>query len=89
MTPTIASIQRAVCERYGLTMRDLLGSSRERRVAWPRQEAMRLCREMTRHSFPEIGRRFGGRDHATVIHGIRAARLREWERLAWAEGPVC
>lgn len=68
--PRIALIQRAVCLHFGVTRNDMLSQRRSRIVARPRQVAMFLARHMTRHTLPEIGRRFGGRDHTTVIHAV-------------------
>ncbi|HCJ10190.1 MAG TPA: chromosomal replication initiator protein DnaA, partial [Clostridiales bacterium] len=53
---------------YSLSVDDLKSDSRVRRVAFPRQIAMYLCRELTNHSLPKIGEEFGGRDHTTVLH---------------------
>ena len=52
-------------------MSDLIGPKRVRSYARPRQVAMYLAKSLTARSLPEIGRRFGGRDHTTVIHGVR------------------
>ena len=68
---TIASIQSRVAAHYGLTDADMRSQCRERRVARPRQVAMYLARRLTDKSLPFIGRRFGGRDHTTVIHAVR------------------
>jgi chromosomal replication initiator protein len=65
---TIADIQALVARHYSLSVDDLKSDSRVRRVAFPRQIAMYLCRELTNHSLPKIGEEFGGRDHTTVIH---------------------
>ncbi len=70
--PTIADIQRATCEIFQLSPQDMTSGSRYREVARPRQAAMYLARELTLRSLPEIGRHFGGRDHTTVLFGIRA-----------------
>ena len=64
-------IQARVAEHYGLTLTELLGPKRARCVARPRQVAMYLAKTLTERSLPEIGRSFGGRDHTTVIHGVR------------------
>ena len=75
---TIDNIQQTVVEYFNIRMADLLGRSRSRSLARPRQIAMALCKELTRHSLPEIGDRFGGRDHTTVLHGCRKiSELRE------------
>lgn len=64
----IREIQQAVCKHYDISILDVLSGRRSRAISFPRQVAMYLCRHMTAHSFAEIGRRFGGRDHTTVIH---------------------
>jgi chromosomal replication initiator protein len=68
---TIEEIQRKTAEYYKLDLRDLHSPRRARRVARPRQVAMYLARELTSRSLPDIGRRFGGRDHTTVLHACR------------------
>lgn len=68
---SIDEIQRKVAEHYLIRLSDLLGPRRVRTLARPRQVAMYLCKELTKRSFPEIGRSFGGRDHTTVMHGIK------------------
>ncbi len=68
---TVEEIQRKVAEHYNIRFADLIGPKRLRRVARPRQVAMYLVKTLTSRSLPEIGRRFGGRDHTTVLHGIR------------------
>ena len=70
---TIAEIKDATCQRYGLTPEELISKSRSPRLAWPRQLAMYLARELTAESLPAIGRQFGGRDHTTVMHAYRRA----------------
>jgi chromosomal replication initiator protein len=75
-TRTIADVQAAVCEQFGITSGELLSSGRTSRVAWPRQLAMYLARELTGASLPAIGREFGGRDHTTVMHACRRAGKR-------------
>jgi len=65
---TITSIQEAVSERFGLSIPELVSPRRSQSVAYPRQVAMYLARELTDASLPKIGREFGGRDHTTVIH---------------------
>ena len=71
-----ADIQRATCELFGISSDELLSSSRTARVAWPRQLAMYLTRELTGESLPAIGRHFGGRDHTTVMHACRRTSSR-------------
>ncbi|MFN3859012.1 MAG: chromosomal replication initiator protein DnaA [Caulobacter sp.] len=68
---TVDDIQKAVAEHYGLRQADLLSERRNRAIARPRQAAMWLAKQMTTRSLPDIGRRFGGRDHTTVIHAVR------------------
>jgi chromosomal replication initiator protein len=68
---SIEDIQRRTAEFYKLELRDFHSPQRSRRVARPRQVAMYLARELTERSLPEIGRRFGGRDHTTVLHACR------------------
>ncbi len=68
---TIDDIQRAVCRHFRLERSDMASPRRARAVARPRQIAMFLAKEMTLRSYPEIGRRFGGRDHSTVMHAVR------------------
>jgi chromosomal replication initiator protein len=68
---SIEDIQRKTAEFYKLDIRDFQSPQRARRVARPRQVAMYLARQLTTRSLPEIGRRFGGRDHTTVLHACR------------------
>ena len=68
---SIEEIQRQVSEHYNIRLSDMIGPKRVRAFARPRQVAMYLCKQMTSRSLPEIGRRFGGRDHTTVMHGVR------------------
>jgi chromosomal replication initiator protein len=65
---TIARIQEAVSQRFGVTHDELVSPRRSQAVAYPRQVAMYLSRELTDASLPMIGKEFGGRDHTTVIH---------------------
>ncbi len=68
---TIDEIQRKTAEYYSIRLSDLLSARRTRVVARPRQVAMYLSKQLTARSLPEIGRKFGGRDHTTVIHAVR------------------
>ncbi len=68
---TVDDIQKAVAEHFGLKQADLLSERRTRAVARPRQAAMYLAKQLTTRSLPDIGRRFGGRDHTTVLHAVR------------------
>jgi chromosomal replication initiator protein len=60
-----------VAEHYNVRLSDLIGPKRVRTIARPRQIAMYLAKQLTPRSLPEIGRRFGGRDHTTIMHGVR------------------
>jgi chromosomal replication initiator protein len=78
---TIDEIQRKVAEHYHLKLSDLMSARRAREVARPRQVAMYLAKKLTPRSLPEIGRRFGGRDHTTVMHAVkRIEELRASDR---------
>jgi len=68
---TIDEIQKRVAEHYNIRLADMHSARRARAVARPRQVAMFLCKQLTPRSLPEIGRKFGGRDHTTVIHAVR------------------
>jgi len=68
---TVEEIQRKVAEHYNIRLSDMIGPKRLRVIARPRQVAMYLAKQMTTRSLPEIGRRFGGRDHTTIMHGVR------------------
>ena len=68
---TIENIQKLVAEYFKIRVADLLSSRRNRSITRPRQIAMSLSKGLTRHSLPEIGKAFGGRDHTTVLHACR------------------
>jgi chromosomal replication initiator protein len=68
---TIEEIQRKVSEHYNIRLSDMIGPKRVRTIARPRQIAMYLAKQLTSRSLPDIGRRFGGRDHTTIMHGVR------------------
>jgi len=68
---TMDQIIKKTCEHYHLRQTDLMSPSRARNIARPRQMAMYLCKKLTTRSLPEIGRKFGGRDHTTILHGVR------------------
>jgi chromosomal replication initiator protein len=68
---TAEQVQAAVCEWFGVSQADLRGDKRPQSIAYPRHIAMYLCRELTDQSLPKIGAKFGGRDHSTVMHGVR------------------
>ena len=74
----IVNIQKTVAEYYKIRVADLLSAKRTRSITRPRQVAMTLARELTKHSLPEIGNAFGGRDHTTVLHATNKVQsLRE------------
>lgn len=68
---TIEDIQKRTCEFFGIKISDLLSSKRLKALAKARHVAMYLCKTLTTKSFPEIGRKFGGRDHSTVIFSVK------------------
>ena len=68
---TIEEIQRKVAEHYNIRLSDMIGPKRVRTIARPRQIAMYLAKQLTSRSLPDIGRRFGGRDHTTIMHGVK------------------
>jgi chromosomal replication initiator protein len=68
---TIDEIQRRVAEHFNIKLVEMTSSRRARVVARPRQVAMYLAKQLTQRSLPEIGRKFGGRDHTTVMHAVR------------------
>jgi chromosomal replication initiator protein len=80
---TVEEIQRKVSDHYNIRLSDMIGPKRLRSYARPRQVAMYLCKQMTTRSLPEIGRRFGGRDHTTVMHGVRRI-----EELKQSDGQI-
>ena len=67
---TIEQIQRTVASHYRLRVEELKSKNNARQIAVPRQVAMYLCKRLTKNSFPEIGREFGGKHHTTVIHSV-------------------
>ena len=68
---SIEEIQKQVAHHYNIRLAEMVGPKRVRSFARPRQVAMYLCKQLTSRSLPEIGRHFGGRDHTTVMHGVR------------------
>jgi len=75
---TLENIQKTVAEYFQMRSSELLSAKRSRSIARPRQIAMALAKELTKHSLPEIGEAFGGRDHTTVLHATRKVKeLRE------------
>jgi chromosomal replication initiator protein len=75
---TVAEIQQRTAEAFGISVEALVSTSRTAAVAWPRQVAMYLARELTSQSLPAIGHAFGGRNHTTVLHACK----RTAERIA-------
>jgi chromosomal replication initiator protein len=67
---TIQKIQKAVAASYRIRVEELISKSNTRRISLPRQIAMYLCKRLTKHSYPDIGRAFGGKHHTTVIHSF-------------------
>jgi chromosomal replication initiator protein len=81
---SIRRIQETVSERFGMTVNELCSAKRSQSIAYPRQVAMYLSRELTDSSLPKIGREFGGRDHTTVIHATsKIARLIREDRSVY------
>lgn len=75
---TIDSVQKAVAEHFGVKQAQLKEKSNTQQIAFPRQVAMYVVKDVTQHSLPEIGRAFGGKHHTTVLHSInKIARLRK------------
>jgi chromosomal replication initiator protein len=67
---TIEQIQKVVAANYRITSTELVAKSNARQYSLPRQVAMYLCKQLTKHSYPEIGRAFGGKHHTTVMHSV-------------------
>jgi chromosomal replication initiator protein len=78
---SIENIQRAICQEFGLSIGQLKSKNNSRAVAYPRQIAMYLAKELTRASLPQIGREFGGKHHTTVLHSVgKISDLRRSDR---------
>ena len=78
---TIEEIQKRVAEHYSIKLVEMSSARRSRAVARPRQVAMYLAKQLTSRSLPEIGRKFGGRDHTTVMHAVKKVdELRELDQ---------
>jgi len=71
VTPTMTDVLRATAKHFGLETNDLTSKGRRQELVGPRQIAMYLIRDLTAHSFPEIGAFFGGRDHSTVLYAVK------------------
>jgi chromosomal replication initiator protein len=83
---TVESIQKLIANHFNLKVSELKSRNNSQSIAFPRQISMYLCKQLTDCSLPEIGRRFGGKHHSTVIHGIRKierkrAKDREFDKL--------
>jgi chromosomal replication initiator protein len=83
---TVESIQKLVANHYNLKVTELKSKNNSQQISFPRQVAMYLCKRITETSLPEIGRRFGGKHHSTVIHAIQKIEQkrstdREFDRL--------
>src|SRR5688500_9345240 len=72
---SIQQIQKLVASTYKLTREELISKNNARHISHPRQVAMYLCKHLTKHSYPEIGRAFGGKHHTTVIHSVEKIEL--------------
>lgn len=72
----VRDIKAAVCRHYKLPEIEMVSQRRAPEVSHPRQVAMLLSKQMTVHSFPAIGKLFGGRDHTTVMHAVKAVEKR-------------
>jgi len=68
---TVDEIQKKVSEHFAIKVSDMFSARRARQIARPRQIAMYLAKNLTAMSYPEIGRRFGNRDHTTIMHAVR------------------
>ena len=77
---TIEQIQRRVAEHYDVRLADMTSKRRPANIAFPRQIAMYLARELTKASLNEIGDAFGGRDHGTVLHACKLVKRRMQEQ---------
>jgi chromosomal replication initiator protein len=81
---SVERIQEIVVDRFGMSMQELVGDRRSQSIVYPRQVAMYLCRELTDSSLPKIGKKFGGRDHTTVIHATsKIAKLIQEDRSVY------
>ena len=69
--PSVEQIQKTVAKHFNIKISDLISNKKMKVFAFPRQIAMYICRKLTNHSFPEIGSKFGGKDHSTVIYAVK------------------
>lgn len=89
-SPTISEVQTVVASMHGVTKADIVGKSRKRYNSNPRMEAAALARELTGHSFPVLGRHFGGRDHTTILYSFRKVQERaQWDTAMAARLDAC
>jgi chromosomal replication initiator protein len=81
---SIRQIKEVVCDHFAITMQEMESARRTKSIVLPRMVAMYLSKELTGKSLPEIGRRFGGRDHTTVLHSVRTipVKMKSDEKLA-------
>ena len=82
---SIENIQKTIAQYFKITVSDLLSNRRTRSITRPRQLGMALSKQLTRHSLPEIGNAFGGRDHTTVLHACRKVEELRQQDLRFAE----
>ncbi|MBF0426204.1 MAG: chromosomal replication initiator protein DnaA [Magnetococcales bacterium] len=82
---TIEAIQKTVANYYKLRLSDLLSDKRTRAYSHPRQVAMYLCKQLTSHSYPQIGQQFGDRDHTTVLHAVKSVEKKQAKDANLAE----
>ena len=73
---SIENIQKAVCKYFKIKISDIRSKKRIKSFSEPRQIAMYLCRKISKDSYPEIGKKFGGKDHSTVIHAVKKIEKR-------------
>ncbi len=80
---TIADIQKVVAKHFGITVAEMVSKRRTKNLSFPRHVAMYLCRKHTTSSYPEIGSKFGGRDHSSVIHAanVVTAKVKDLEEI--------
>jgi chromosomal replication initiator protein len=82
---TIESVQKVVCRHFKISLDELTGAKRVKKFAYPRQIAMYMCRTLLKKSYAEIGEKFGGKDHSTVIHAhdkIQSLLLHDYDLSA-------
>ncbi|HMY47938.1 MAG TPA: helix-turn-helix domain-containing protein [Leptospiraceae bacterium] len=79
--PKIGDIKRSVCKHFKMNPIDLDSARRLKKITYPRQIGFYLARTLTTRSYPEIGRHFGGKDHTTIIYGVR--KIDEVVRKDW------